>query len=72
MEETTTEALEMLKKKYGSKGTNSKEMFLETENEKLRLLVASLEDKRFNELCNHPNLKRVTTNERDGGFTFWF
>jgi len=31
-----------------------------------------LESQRFNMLCNHHNLKRVTSNERDGGFTFWF
>lgn len=71
MEQTTEEALEMLKKKYGNKRTPT-ETFLEKENEKLKILIASLEDKRFNELCNHPNLKRVTTNEREGGFTFWF
>jgi len=34
--------------------------------------VARLESQRFNKLSNHPNLKRVTTNEREGGFTFWF
>ena len=71
MEQTTEEAFEMLKKKYSNKRTPT-ETFLEKENEKLKILIASLEDKRFNELCNHPNLKRVTTNEREGGFTFWF
>ena len=41
--------------------------------EKYPIAAAELkDDERFDKLCNHPNLKRVTTNEKDGGFTFWF
>ena len=86
-ETTTNQQLEMLKRKYTTQMTKDvtikeevdlvadlrtrlqNSMQLATE---LAQHIDRLESQRFNRLCNHPNLKRVTTNEREGGFTFWF
>jgi hypothetical protein len=63
----TEEAMEKLREKWAQ---TPKE--LRKENQKLRERLWELEEDRFNRLSHHPGLKRITTNEKDGGFTFWF
>ena len=71
----TREALEALREKYRAleePDLESRYDSLRKENQKLRERLWELEEDRFNRLSRHPNLKRITTNEKDGGFTFWF
>ena len=72
---TTKDALRALRKKYRDLGGETIEDRYEKlweEYEDLREAFNLMCDDRFSKLLKHPDLKRVTTNEKDGGFTFWF